>query len=155
MLTNARTTAMAYHKPPLIDTPNRPCPQGRHDEIDSWCPYPSQRDSLPAHFLCHFNSLCDLSILVSDWCQAVFGNPEKPHFDAIKAIVEDIHRRLLDWERRIPLCIKVVPDSCVLPQALCLQYVSNNLASEPWVNVNIAACITTPLRSWSSGLPKI
>jgi len=156
MLTKARVTAMAYHKPPLIDTPKRPRPQGRQDnEHNSWCPYPSQRDGLPAHFLCYFNSLCDLSILVSDWCQSVFGDPEKPHFDAIKAIVESIHQRLLDWEQGIPSCIKVVPGSCVLPQVLCLQYVSNKLDNEPWTDDNTKVCTTTPLPSWSSDSQKI
>lgn len=108
---------MAYHKPPLIDTPGRPRPQGKHDDKDdSWSPYPSQRDGLPAHFVCHFNSLCDLSMIVNDWCQSVFGGPEKPHFDGIKSIVEGIHRRLLDWEKGIPSCTKVDTDDFVLPQ---------------------------------------
>lgn len=42
--TNAKTrvTAMAYHKPPLIDTPGRPRPQGKHDDKDDmWSPYSS------------------------------------------------------------------------------------------------------------------
>lgn len=122
---------MAYHKPPLIDTPGRPRPQEKHGSKDDlWSPYPSQQDGLPAHFLCHFNSLCGLSMVVNDWCQSVFGDPEKAHFDGIKAIVEGTHRRLLDWENGIPSCIKVDMNACVLPQVLCLQYVLNNLDNE-------------------------
>lgn len=156
MLTKARATAMAYHKPPLIDTPVRPRPQGKQgDKDDLWSPYPSQQNGLPAHFLCHFNSLCDLSMVVNDWCQSVFGDSEKLHFDGIKTIVEDIYRRLLDWEKGMLPCIRVDTDGCILPQVLCLQYVSHNLGNETRTNYNASACIITPLPLWSSGLQKI
>jgi len=157
MLTKNRASAMAYHKPPLVEKPDRPCPHVAHDHHkDLWYPYPAQSDGYSTHPLCHFNNLCELTIVINNWCQFLFGDSDKPAFDRVKELTESVDRRLSEWQQGLPPCLDLNIEGALLPQVLCLQYVSNSiLIFKTWSDATSTACIIITLSSPSSALPRM
>ncbi|CAI7654529.1 unnamed protein product [Penicillium pancosmium] len=94
---------LSLQKPSIIKRPQLEYFPEYHHPADNWTPYPRQADALLAHTNCVKNGSFDLSVIMWEVSDYLFGDDKPPTPDV--TVIEGFYERLRMWTEALPECI--------------------------------------------------
>ncbi|KAJ5761452.1 hypothetical protein N7533_003491 [Penicillium manginii] len=94
---------LSFQKPTIIKRPQLKYSPQDHRPSDDWTPYPRQADPQPAHTNCVKNGLFDLSNILWEVSEYLFGDEKPATPDTTK--IDAFYERLQNWAKCLPSCI--------------------------------------------------
>ena len=92
-----------FLRPCLIDHVNTPrIDRSQSDDITSWGPYPTHRDTRPAYHSLYFDEACNLSPIARDISRSMFGGDRGVFEPLHRQSREVLYERLQRWHTLWP-----------------------------------------------------